>query len=339
MSTTLKPNTIITVLRLAFNTAQQEINAKHSQLGGDLGLLGVPLEAMKETPDSSGFFRKYRNGMIYWSPDTQAHEVHGAILGKWAALGFERSFLGYPLTNETGVLDGVGRFNRFQRGMIYWTPQTGAHEVHGAILDKWASLGFERSFLGYPVSDELNLRVANGRFSNFQHGQIAWSPRSGAAVASSSFRGVSGGGIRPQGIPGDGIPEVRRRVVMSAHMDITDDETFGSNEHGSADNTTEGFLTNKTPQTFLQLVGKAGGEVRIELNLNANATTEGDVQIKGAATMFEGTSEESDDLDGTTDINFAVPRDEIMSQSITVRNTDEGGDFANIRLTVSNFAA
>ena len=338
MSTTIKTNPIITVLAATFNTAQQEINAKHSQLGGDLGLLGVPLDAMRGTPDSSGFFRKYRNGMIYWSPATRANEVHGAILGKWSALGFERSFLGYPLTDETGVLDGVGRFNRFQRGLILWTPQTGAHEVHGAILDKWSSLGFERSFLGYPVSDELNLRVADGRFNNFQRGQIAWSPRSGAAVTSSSFRSV-GGGIRPQGVPGDGIPEVRRRVVLSAHMDITDDETFGSNEHGSADHTTEGFLTNKTPQTPLHLVGKAGGEVRIELDLNANPTTEGDVQIKGAANLFEGTSEENDDLNGTTDINFAVPRDEIMSQSITVRNTAEGGDFANIRLTVSNFAA
>lgn len=30
------------------------------------------------------------------------------------------------------------------------------HEVHGAIRDKWASLGYERGLLGYPISDEMN---------------------------------------------------------------------------------------------------------------------------------------------------------------------------------------
>ena len=122
-------------------------------------------------------------------------------------------------------------------------------------------------------------------------------------------------------------------------MEITDDETFGSNERGMADGQTEGFINNKFPRSLLELKGKAGGEVRVELKLDAQATTEGDVQITGTANLFEGTSDESDDLDGTTHVNFAVPRDEFISQSLTVRNTDEGGDFGDIRLTVSNFPA
>lgn len=122
-------------------------------------------------------------------------------------------------------------------------------------------------------------------------------------------------------------------------MEITDDETFGSNEHGRADGQSEGFINNKFPRTLLELVRKAGGEVRIELALDASATTEGDVRISGTAKLFEGTSEESDDLDGTAPINFTVPRDEFIDQPITVRNTDEGGDFADITLSVSNFAA
>jgi len=120
-------------------------------------------------------------------------------------------------------------------------------------------------------------------------------------------------------------------------MEITDDETFGSNEHGRADGQTEGFISNKFPRTLLELVGKAGGEVRIELTLDAQAFTEGDVQISGTAKMFEGTSEESDDLDGTTPISFSVPRDNFIRQSVHVRNTDEGGDFADITVAVSNF--
>lgn len=55
--------------------------------------------------------------------------------------------------------------------------QTGAHEVHGAILDLWASLGFERSRLGYPTSDETDM--PGGRVSHFEHGQIRWTQNGG----------------------------------------------------------------------------------------------------------------------------------------------------------------
>jgi len=90
--------------------------------------------------------------------------------------------LGYPVTDETGTPDGVGRFNGFQGGAVYWTPRTGAHEVHGAILSTWASLGWERSALGYPVSDEFV--VAGGRQSNFERGSISWTAATGAVRVS-----------------------------------------------------------------------------------------------------------------------------------------------------------
>ena len=85
-----------------------------------------------------------------------AFEVHGDIREKYLALGAEASILGYPRTDETATPDGVGRFNHFQGGSIYWTPGTFAHEVHGLIRDLWAQLGWERNpQLGYPITDEL----------------------------------------------------------------------------------------------------------------------------------------------------------------------------------------
>lgn len=85
-----------------------------------------------------------------------AYEVHGTIRQKYLALGAEASILGYPQTDETGTPDGIGRFNHFQGGSIYWTPATSAHEVHGLIRDRWASLGWERNpQLGYPITDEF----------------------------------------------------------------------------------------------------------------------------------------------------------------------------------------
>jgi hypothetical protein len=97
-------------------------------------------------------------------------------------LGWERGFLGYPVTDETGTPDGVGRFNHFANdGSIYWTPSTGAWSVHGAIRDKWASLGWEKSCQGYPVSDEV--AVPNGRQSKFANGDITYNFASAQATA------------------------------------------------------------------------------------------------------------------------------------------------------------
>jgi hypothetical protein len=105
--------------------------------------------------------------------------VIGAIRDKWLSLGGEGSFLGQPLTDELTTPDGVGRFNHFQGGSIYWTPNTGAFEVHGAIRDRWAELGWERSYLGYPTSDEVGFSEG-GRANSFQNGGIYWWTDTGA---------------------------------------------------------------------------------------------------------------------------------------------------------------
>ena len=103
------------------------IDDKYASLGGPSGWLGAPAGPESTPPDGVGRFRHFANGSIYWFPATGAHEVHGAIRGLWSQLGWERSFLGYPATDELTTPDGVGRYNHFQGGSIYWTPQTGAH--------------------------------------------------------------------------------------------------------------------------------------------------------------------------------------------------------------------
>ncbi len=317
---------------------QAQIMDKFHELGGQ-AVLGAPTGDVTPTPDRSGYYQHFQNGWsIYWSSQTGAQEVHGAIRDKWGQLGWERG-LGYPKTDESGTPDGVGRFNHFQRGSIYWTPATGAHEVHGAILAHWAALGWERSYLGYPISDELPLPDGNGRYSNFQKGQIAWSPSLGAAVSATSFHPQHGGGIRPLGLTPSGTPEVRRRVVIKAHIAVTDDETFGANEHADGDQSGEAVITNQMPQELITMVQTCGGEVRIELRLDARATEGGDVLVTGKALLYEGTSEQTDDLDGQESVNFLAPRDNFTHKSYTVRNQDEGGDFAEITMTVSNHAA
>lgn len=158
------------------------IRARWSGLGWERSFLGYPLTDETRTPDGIGRFNHFQGGSVYWSPASGAFEVHGSIRDKWRDLGWERSFLGYPLTNETTTPDGHGKFNHFQGGSIYWSPWTPAHEVHGVIRDKWRDLGWERSALGYPISDELVVFGGAGRISHFQHGSIYWSPTAGARV-------------------------------------------------------------------------------------------------------------------------------------------------------------
>jgi uncharacterized protein with LGFP repeats len=157
-----------------------DIDVKYAQLGGAAGFLGAAVTGETTTPDGIGRYRHFQGGSIYWTSGTGAHEVHGDIRGKWASLGWERSFLGYPLTDETTTPDGVGRYNHFQGGSIYWTPVTGAFEVHGAIRGKWATFGWERSFLRYPVTDERTTPDGIGRYNHFQGGSIYWTSATGA---------------------------------------------------------------------------------------------------------------------------------------------------------------
>jgi hypothetical protein len=156
------------------------IGVRYRQAGGPSGFLGFPLTDEWPTPDLGGRFNHFQGGSIYWTSSTGAHEVHGAIRDKWSALGWERGLLGYPLTDELPTPDGVGRFNHFQGGSVYWSPATGAHEVHGAIRDKWSALGWERGFLGYPLTDESATPDGIGRFNHFQGGSVYWSPATGA---------------------------------------------------------------------------------------------------------------------------------------------------------------
>ncbi|MDP9408255.1 MAG: SpoIID/LytB domain-containing protein, partial [Actinomycetota bacterium] len=148
------------------------IEAHYRRLGGAASFLGTPVTGELVTPDRVGRYTHYRGGSIYWHPRTGAHEVHGRIRDTWARLGWERSALGYPVADELGTPDGQGRFSHFERGSVYWSPATDAREVRGAIRQTWARLGWERSALGYPTSDEYG--ISGGRAGDFQGGRIGW---------------------------------------------------------------------------------------------------------------------------------------------------------------------
>jgi hypothetical protein len=127
-----------------------------------------------------------------------------------------------------------------------------------------------------------------------------------------------------------------RRITASATIDGVDDEWFGSNEFGHAEFTRETILDSSQPQNVIQMDCRWGGECRVELILTGQMLDNGDVRITGEAKLFEGTDESTTDLDGTTNFVFLVPRGKTVSNQQRVDNTDEGGDYATVKMTVNN---
>jgi uncharacterized protein with LGFP repeats len=117
-------------------------------------------------------------------------DVYGSIGEKWMDKGGRTGLLGYALTDETGTPNKPGRYNHFKNGSIYWSPTTGAQEVHGSIRAKWAAMGWENSLLGFPTTDEIRTPTKAGAFNHFQGGSISWSPGTGAHEVHGDIRGL-----------------------------------------------------------------------------------------------------------------------------------------------------
>lgn len=164
--------------------------AEWGTVGWEAGHLGYPLTSDVPTPDRLGRFQVFQRGLIYWTPWTGAHAVRGAVLERYGALGWEAGPLGYPTTGELVAPDGRGRFNAFQRGLVYWTPTTGAHAVQGAVSQTYASNGWETGPLGYPTTSELPTPDGIGRFNHFEGGSIYFTPATGAYAVTGEFHAL-----------------------------------------------------------------------------------------------------------------------------------------------------
>ena len=102
-------------------------------------------------------------------PDVTESLRGGAILARWEADGGPVSPLGLPTSPETAGA-GDTRYVTFERGAMYWSPDTGAQPLTGAIYEAWASLGYELGALGLPTSGEIS--EPEWIVQNFQHGTL-----------------------------------------------------------------------------------------------------------------------------------------------------------------------
>ena len=116
----------------------------------------------------------FEGGIAYWRPGGRVSFIHGSILNAWAASGWERSWLGLPTSNETASTKG-GVFQRFEHGVGYWSPATGAQFVGEPVLSAWGAYGYQTGSMGYPRSGGV-VGVGGSRHQIFEGGIAYWRP-------------------------------------------------------------------------------------------------------------------------------------------------------------------
>lgn len=176
------------------DTGAHEIRGPILQHWRELGagpVLGYPSTDSNATPDGFGVYNHFAsyNGAdssIYWTRPHGAHAVEGGIRATWAASGWEQGPLGYPVTDKLVTDDGAGRYNEFSRSegaVVVWSPETGAHAVHGEIGKRYAQLGGPNGFLGLPTTDPTSTPDGRGRYNHFTGtggASIYWTSSTGA---------------------------------------------------------------------------------------------------------------------------------------------------------------
>ena len=154
--------------------AADAINRAYDAAGGAAGPMGPPDGGVY--PVGGGFGQNYAGGKIFFTPETGAHTMGGAILQKYESLGGPAdSDLGFPTIDE-----GPGKapnsrnttFSATDKPVIFWTPDTGARVVRGAINAAWDKLGGSAGVLGVPTEDEVfKGDLVSQKFSG---GELTW---------------------------------------------------------------------------------------------------------------------------------------------------------------------
>ncbi|MDY6996534.1 MAG: hypothetical protein SW019_08055 [Actinomycetota bacterium] len=136
--------------------ANDAIAAAWQASGGDAGPLGPPTGDVY--PAGEGFAQDFASGRMFFTPQTGAHYMQGAILDKYESLGGAADGdLGFPTIDEGPGLAPGSRNSTFSapdNPVIFWTPEHGARVVRGPINAAWDALGGSTGALGVPVEDE-----------------------------------------------------------------------------------------------------------------------------------------------------------------------------------------
>lgn len=148
----------------AITGAINTVRARNAYLGAAAGTVKYGLK-------DGGAIQQYKGGSIIWNGKA-AFILKGAIRTVFNAQGAERSYIGYPTSNEVTGLKNGGTVQHFRNGDIYWSRTSGAHTVVAARAT-WNRYGGLNGRLGYPTSEPVKGSSVGSWTQKFQGGTIA----------------------------------------------------------------------------------------------------------------------------------------------------------------------
>ena len=154
----------------------------------EAGFLKYPTTDEIVLPDG-GRRQEFQQGAIYVAFQNAIGSAiaNGPLRDKYNSVGGLApggTLLGYLTEDHKRTLpDGQGQMARFQNGVIYYSPATGAWPVLGTadlvtgkILGKWTATGLELGSKGYPIADQVaqNTGIPGDVKQAFQFGTLGW---------------------------------------------------------------------------------------------------------------------------------------------------------------------
>lgn len=140
-----------------------------------------------------------------------------------------------------------------------------------------------------------------------------------------------------------GHAQQSRNLAGIITVEGVDHETFGKNETTKQSHPAGALLNTDQPaQTIAVGDTKWGGECRVEVHMNARALGDGRIQIEGKAQLYEGDSEDTNDLDDEETFTFVVPRTTKTNpapvhHTVQLKNEGAGGgDSATVVFSFTN---
>ncbi len=149
-------------------------------LGGPHGSgLGFPVATVRSLRDG-GRKQRFEAGLIIGRSPRRVFAVREPIRHRYMGeMGGPDGPWGYPITHTGGIVGKDGLWNRFERAVAYWSPQTGARWFErGAIYRRYRTEGGASGWLGFPTADQDVTSDGRQRVA-FQYGTISYDPVTG----------------------------------------------------------------------------------------------------------------------------------------------------------------
>ncbi|MEQ1512188.1 MAG: hypothetical protein ABL934_05850 [Lysobacteraceae bacterium] len=135
-------------------------------------------------------------------------------------------------------------------------------------------------------------------------------------------------------------PDWFREVEISGTMQFKDEENIGDDEFKTFSKLFTPLYRIGAFATFADgwWVEKMGGEIRGALYYRMDWQPDSSIRLFCHLMLYEGTSEDTDDLDGERKQTFTIPKDAVNFEvRMKVTNTDEGDDdYVDLLLHVTN---